>query len=590
MNTKDIEEAATSAVREAILKTGYLEQYISDNNTTPIWDGSVFIYNNKQRKKESIRGKVDVQIKGKHVEDLSAKHIKYPIEKVDLEGFQKGGGVIFFVVYINSSFDKKIYYVELTPLAILSHLKSMREAKSKSIDFEELPQNSNRVASIFATFRENCEKQRSFTEENIISFEEVVANKGITKITSSFIKYGNESDPETMLLTGELCLYAIKEGSNLQIPINLPKGKLFISSKKNVQVAINGNVYYDDIKEVKAKDQSFVQIGKSFRLYLSDVSPSAFKVLLTSCDNLDDLIRDMHFLIDIIHHRMFEINGETISLTIKADQEFKDSLCKLEEDLDAAKKIKALFDKLNIHKKFNALTATKQDNEFLYDLYSGLFERKLIKHWEKGLPNIVSLTIQNINILFAVKKVDDEDGYMIYDLFDSPIYVGYGEKFNEFLSPIYSALDSNQIATADNLVCSCVCDKYKEVSKLNPLLYRQAIEDMLRFVEAYDISKKEGLLLAARQLNEWIGTFENECETAIWKLNQLQIIKRTRALNKEEKFLLHDIIEENNDEEIKVGAYLLLEDTIAVQYHFEKLSEERQEAFKKYPIYYFMTK
>lgn len=65
-----------------------------------------------------------------------------------------------------------------------------------------------------------------------------------------------------------------------------------------------------------------MQIGKSFRLYLSDVSPSAFKVLLTSCDNLDDLIRDMHFLIDIIHHRMFEINGGTISLTINADQEF----------------------------------------------------------------------------------------------------------------------------------------------------------------------------------------------------------------------------------------------------------------------------
>ena len=78
MNTKDIEEAATSAVREAILKTGYLEQYISDNNTTPIWDGSVFIYNNKQRKKESIRGKVDVQIKGKLELIYTTKNITPP--------------------------------------------------------------------------------------------------------------------------------------------------------------------------------------------------------------------------------------------------------------------------------------------------------------------------------------------------------------------------------------------------------------------------------------------------------------------------------------------------------------------------------
>ena len=74
MDSKQIETFAVNAVRESIALSGYLDQYISDNDKEPSWDGFVYIYNDPIKTKANLIGRVPVQVKGKEVKAESKKN------------------------------------------------------------------------------------------------------------------------------------------------------------------------------------------------------------------------------------------------------------------------------------------------------------------------------------------------------------------------------------------------------------------------------------------------------------------------------------------------------------------------------------
>ena len=85
--TKDIEELATSAVKNSMITAGYLGQYISENDKEPSIDGYVYIYNNKKKRNDDFRGKVAVQIKGTIKDDLFFDSITYSVRVSDLKHY-----------------------------------------------------------------------------------------------------------------------------------------------------------------------------------------------------------------------------------------------------------------------------------------------------------------------------------------------------------------------------------------------------------------------------------------------------------------------------------------------------------------------
>ena len=81
-------------------------------------------------------------------------------------------------------------------------------------------------------------------------------------------------------------------------------------------------------------------------------------------------------------------------------------------------------------------------------------------------------------------------------------------------------------------------------------------------------------ILEQRHINKNINT-----------LNYLQTIKRERLLSIDEIRHLCDITEDANaSEQEKIGAYLLLDNKISAEIHFEKLTAQEQENFKQFPI------
>lgn len=150
LNAKAIETLSVNAVKDSIAMSDFLEPFIADNDKEPSWDGFVYIYENKSHRKENIKGRLSVQVKGKECNDFSKEKISYPMTTVDLKNYLYDGGVILFVVYIgNGGLTRKIHYIELPPIKLRVVLTAAKNQKTKVLTLEEFPSDGNKKASIF---------------------------------------------------------------------------------------------------------------------------------------------------------------------------------------------------------------------------------------------------------------------------------------------------------------------------------------------------------------------------------------------------------------------------------------------------------
>lgn len=135
MDRKQIEELAAIAVKESILLTDSLSQFITENDKTPSWDGYVLLYNDSNKKKSNILGQVDVQVKGELSSNFQKKVISHSASVSDLINYKNEGGVIYFVVNIDKKdcSKTKIYYEALTPIKLNSLLDNIGNKKNKTI-------------------------------------------------------------------------------------------------------------------------------------------------------------------------------------------------------------------------------------------------------------------------------------------------------------------------------------------------------------------------------------------------------------------------------------------------------------------------
>ena len=113
---------------------------------------------------------------------------------------------------------------------------------------------------------------------------------------------------------------------------------------------------------------------------------------------------------------------------------------------------------------------------------------------------------------------------------------------------------------------------------------------LLELIEAYDKdNSKTELLSTALAFAEWLmNATEEELPYDVRLLNKLQIEKRMGDLSITQIKELFRMVETPNiREDVLVGAYLLLDQQAAAELHFEKMDQQLQEEFQKYPIYHF---
>lgn len=90
LNNKAIETLSVNVVKNSIVTSEFLDQFIADNDKEPSWDGYVYIYGDKSKKKSNLKGRMPVQIKGTECDDHSKDVISFSMSTV----------VVFFLLYI----------------------------------------------------------------------------------------------------------------------------------------------------------------------------------------------------------------------------------------------------------------------------------------------------------------------------------------------------------------------------------------------------------------------------------------------------------------------------------------------------------
>ena len=173
----NVELEATMALKTLIMRNPYLQPFIDENDRTPIWDGYVYVYSDKNpnHPKKSFVGRVPMQVKGKTVDTTFDDTIKYRVKKEDLNAYEKDGGVIFIVVLIKKHSDEiqtQIYYKELLPFDLARVRGELEDNKSCNLDFEKIPMGDEELANLFLNFLENRTKQVGTVDNNRLYFED----------------------------------------------------------------------------------------------------------------------------------------------------------------------------------------------------------------------------------------------------------------------------------------------------------------------------------------------------------------------------------------------------------------------------------
>ena len=210
----DIEKLATAAVVASISKTDVLSPYIKEGDTEPSWDGFIYIFQTKKKKKENLK-RVPVQVKGTISNDHSSDKIKFDVSVVDLNNYYNNGGCVYFVVYLDANGENpQIYYTSLLPFKIIQILKdTKKEQQTKRIEFEAFPSESDKKVATLLAFHADMEKQASFIHAPVLSVEEYEKQGLVEEYSFTVMGYGKNRDFRDWIFQTDLYLYAKIKGS-----------------------------------------------------------------------------------------------------------------------------------------------------------------------------------------------------------------------------------------------------------------------------------------------------------------------------------------------------------------------------------------
>lgn len=588
MNSNAIETLAVDAVKSSIVMSEYLDQCIPDKDKEPFWDGAIHVYNNKNHCKKSFRGRLPVQVKGTQNNNHSKKEISFSVSVVDLKGYLDDGGAMYFVVYISHDGRKnKIYYLELTPIRIRFILNSANAKKKVSLKFKEFPTDDNRKATVVMNCLDNCRRQSSFSNAKLYTIEELQSQGILESLSMHLSGIRINDDPQMAFINNDVYLYANVKGSAIPQPIEVLPKNLHTSETIDCSVTIEGKEYYSQIKIIKSLTDTTYILGDSFKITQNNETKKV-NYSYSSSDYLQVIAKDLEFMLAYIDAGYFEIQGKKFPFNKKTATFSNFDMETQRKNLKTIKELTQVLDCLGCKKMLQISSMGVNDNANLSLLKIAFIDNKPVSGLVENIPTINRVTIGNINlILLFSPKEDEPTTYLIRDFFATDILVKYKSKKGDDL-PVsqYGLLTVEDFVKADNLKYDIILPSFQRIEK-HEETFERANWLLLDLLSAYDQTKKIELLNTAKDFSEWILTStEEEMPYNIKMLNHLQIIKRLRPFNEAEKQTIFKIVEDDHcSPSALVGAYILLEQYVSAEIHFNSMPSAEQEEFKNYPIY-----
>lgn len=593
LDNNALETLSISAVKNSIVMCDYLSQFINENDKEPSWDGAVYIYGDKNKTKDKLKGRMPVQVKGTECNDFSKEEISFSMSTVDLRNYLYDGGCILFVVYIgNAGLTNKIYYAELTPIKLRQLLLEAGNQGSKVVHLKPFPFDNNKKATIFLNCLQNCQKQASFKEGKLFSLKELEEQGLLENIVIPFSGVGID-DPQMALVSNEVYLYAKVKGCSIHQPIDVIPEDIHTQQTVDADVTIDGKQFYTGYNIIKSAGKVIFRFGESLTMKFTDPGKPC-EIKYKNSDKIRVLAKDLDFILSYLDKGSYQVNGIDFPFDYDGANLENFNIEKEKEHLDFAKKIVMLLDLLGCSEDININDMEAEDWRNLNRLMVAFIDKQPVSGLKNDLPPVCCMKVGNLRFVFYFKKCDGENKgkYEIFDFFKTEFSVAYDGRNGEKLSiSQFCILHTEDFLTLDNMDFDVLLPSFQKTEHHYDT-FNRANWVLLDLLLAYDQAKgkrKEKIMNTCDKFSEWISEApDDELDYEVRILNRLQVVRRKRDLSLDEVASLYEMIENpDTREDSRVGAYLLLGQQQAAEIHFARLSEEEQKNFRKYPIYHY---
>ena len=585
-NNKRIEEAAISILKTALLKSPYLESYIDSNDKTPSWDGNVIVYINKNGKKDSIMGKVSIQVKGTEVNPVNKDGtITYSADVADLNNYYNDGGVIFFVIFVHiPMISGEIYYTSLLPYDLNSIMESVKSKKTYAIQLKRFPDDSvDEMTNIFMSFLSDRPKQMSIIGKDLPSLKRL-EDSGVMIESLSFgstVVGINQDSIESYIVSHDIYLYAKIKGTDIEIPVE-KVSEASVTRQIDAPVKVKDKVFYKVYQIVYKKEMSYIQIGKSLSIKINEeMQEATFDIKIKG--SLRNRIRDLEFIISMAENHELTINRATMKIN-SIENEMTEELRKRYRYWSD---VKQMLDVLGVKEDLDCDQLSDNDFKNIRNFVNTVLYNK-----EIVFPNMTEnlhygiFKISNLKVLLWYEK-QSSGNYKIENYFNYKHIVAFEDEnknpieVSQFL--ILRQLDFSHVSNLD-------CDKVVKDLKDRPVTSMSS--EMMNFlaldiITGYDKQEKkdDALLALADRIYDILEKNPAGADKDIIILNKLQIIKRRRDITTDEIVQLALLKEESKPLATRCGAYILLDEFDKAKECLNAMKSKDKEEFIKYPIY-----
>lgn len=566
----NIEKKGVGWLESRVAESKILEPYFKENDRTPSWDGSIFVYDGSI-KKENLKGNLPVQIKSKEVKALHSERISYSLKISDIKNYYEIRGTILFVVEICGK-ERKGFIKSLLPSEIKETLAELKKnnQKSKVFYLDELD------TSTTTQLEYTCEH---FLIHKKLQYSTIEYSLSITDATEIEIPLIFDGTPlQEHIFSKEHLLYG--KPANETVLRYIQNIKITsIAQSLNRNIAINSKTYFSQYNKTQVPHGVSFEFGKKIRIDLHDVGTANLSYKLTG--TVSEQIKVLSFLLDMVKTRTVHIGDGKVEIN-NIEESFINNI---QDSLNYLKDIESLFNSFRIDPdRLNILLLEKRDFAILGFLMDVIVrnKRKETTPFQLGFNGV---KVGNITLgIFVYKKAEDT-GYEIFDLFVQPDNFKFRASMgveSDFEISMYVILKQEFLTLVDNLDLAVVLRDIKKVVFSKG--YSEATNLFgLELIKAYDVSNRREFLDAASSIFEWLQQMESG--NLIHKLNDLQIIRRQRVFTKDEKtFLIKGQTQNIGNNRILCAINILLENKSEAESNFDQLMDEK-ELFIQYPIF-----
>ena len=590
MNTEIL---GVTKVKQLIAKSDYLVPNINDNDKTPSWDGDVEVYRTpgNTHRKDDLIIRVPVQVKG-HCQNIHPHRVSFSVEVADLRNYLNADGTIFFVVYVDEEGEKKTaYYKEFLPFDLKKILKECTGQKRKTIHLNTFPTEKASIANIFLNFTRDMQKQKAYITCEPVSLDSILKDGKFTELSFGYTAIKrDDAKPFDYLFENRLYLYA-DYGNGIEMPIEHIDQISSASTVLDLPVSINGMIYFNQYTVIYKKDETFFQFGKGITIK-NNQETKKLTISLKYDGTLNERIRDYEFITAAIKAEIFEVNGVQINLSeVLEEARVVFESPEQKQICSNMKRIQETLDKLHIKTDLNVNNLDNKSRRDLDTLIDSILDGKEVSLVDTSSTFGV-MTIGNLKILVFVMRNEKTGLYTICDIYSKTMIARIQlDDGTEVQVPVGLTLKRDSLIMLDNVDYNEIIAELSVLTK-ELALFGVTVNFLLEILHAYDNSievyRKRQLIYGAQAIIDWLIKNDNAIPDEVHLLNELQIIKRQRSLNEEEIEHLNVVIETGNErEDILTGAYLLLDNQVSAERHFNKMNSQLQESFKQYPIFHY---